>query len=72
MRRMKNSQEHAMAQTVVTAAPGQLVAIQADGCGVGSDLRDSAIRSKYRAVRPEERLRLAENVESHFPNLNIV
>src|SRR5580693_7221684 len=51
MRRMKNSQEHAMAQTVVTAAPGQLEAIQADGCGVGSDLRDSAIRSKYRAVR---------------------
>src|SRR5579863_2098315 len=51
MRRMKTSQEHAMAQTVVTAAPGQLEAIQADGCGVGSDLRNSAIRSKYRAVR---------------------
>jgi ergothioneine biosynthesis protein EgtB len=40
-----------MAQTVVTAAPGQLEAIQADGCGVGSDQRDNAIRSKYRAVR---------------------
>jgi ergothioneine biosynthesis protein EgtB len=40
-----------MAQTVVTAAPGEVEAIQADGCGVGSDLRDSAIRSKYKAVR---------------------
>src|SRR5580693_4517265 len=51
MRRMKSSQEHTMAQTVVTAAPGEVEAIQADGCGVGSDLRDSAIRSKYKAVR---------------------
>jgi hypothetical protein len=40
-----------MAQTVITAAPGEVEAIQADGCGVGSDLRDSAIRSKYKAVR---------------------
>jgi hypothetical protein len=40
-----------MAQTGVTAAPGQLGAIQADGCGVGSDVRDAAIRSRYKAVR---------------------
>jgi hypothetical protein len=40
-----------MAQAGVTAAPGQLEAIQADGCGVGSDVRGCAIRSKYKAVR---------------------
>lgn len=40
-----------MAQTGVTEAPGRVEAIQADGCGVGSDVRDSAIRSKYEAVR---------------------
>jgi ergothioneine biosynthesis protein EgtB len=51
MRGVKSSQEHIMAQTSVTAAPGQVEAIQADGCGVGSDVRDSAIRSKYKAVR---------------------
>ena len=57
-----------MAQTSVTAVPGQVGAIQVDRCRVGSDVRDTAIRSKYEAVRPEEQLRLAENVESHFPN----
>jgi ergothioneine biosynthesis protein EgtB len=40
-----------MAQTGVTAAPGQVEAIRTDGCGVGSDVRDSVIRSKYEAVR---------------------
>ncbi|MGA7366100.1 MAG: DinB family protein [Candidatus Sulfotelmatobacter sp.] len=40
-----------MAQTGVTAAPGQVEAIRADGCGVGSDVRNSAIRFKYKAVR---------------------
>ena len=40
-----------MAQTSVTAAPGQVGAIEADGCGVGSDARDTATRSKYKAVR---------------------
>jgi len=40
-----------MAQTSVTAAPGQVGAIQADRCRVGSDVRDAAIRSKYKAVR---------------------
>ena len=40
-----------MAQTSVTAAPGQVGATQADRCRVGSDVRDTAIRSKYKAVR---------------------
>ena len=40
-----------MAQTSVTAARGQVGAIQADRCGVGSDMRETAIRSKYKAVR---------------------
>jgi ergothioneine biosynthesis protein EgtB len=40
-----------MAQTDITAAPGQVGAIQADGLGVESDMRDSGIRSGYKAVR---------------------
>ena len=40
-----------MAQTSVTAAPGQVEATQADGCEFGSDMRDDAIRSRYKAVR---------------------
>jgi len=38
-------------QTGLTAAPGQVEAIRADGCGVESDARDSAIRAAYMAVR---------------------
>jgi L-histidine Nalpha-methyltransferase len=38
-----------MAQTSVTATPGR--AIRTGGCRVGSDLRDAAIRPKYKAVR---------------------
>jgi hypothetical protein len=48
---MKSFQEHIMAQSGLSAAPSQVEAIQADGCGVESDVRDSAIRSKYEAVR---------------------
>jgi DinB superfamily len=48
---MKSSQEQTMVQIDVTAAPGQVEAIQADGYGVGSDVRDRAIRSGYKAVR---------------------
>ena len=40
-----------MAQTSVTAAPGQAGVIQADRCGVGRDIWDAAFRSKYKAVR---------------------
>ena len=40
-----------MGQTSVTAAPGQAGVIQADRCGVGRDMRDTAFRSKYKAVR---------------------
>ena len=40
-----------MAQISVTTAPGQVEAIRADGCGVESDVRDSAIRSGYKIVR---------------------
>jgi hypothetical protein len=40
-----------MAQTSVTAAPGHVGAIQVDRRRVGSDVRDTAIRSKYKAVR---------------------
>ena len=40
-----------MAQSGLSAAPGQVGGIPADGCGVESDVRDSAIRSRYKAVR---------------------
>src|SRR5579863_6774007 len=40
-----------MAQTSVTAAPGQVGAVRAGRSRVGSEVRDTAIRSKYRAVR---------------------
>ena len=40
-----------MAQTSVTVAPGQAGVIQADRCGVGRDMRDTAFGSKYKAVR---------------------
>ncbi len=40
-----------MAQTSVTAAPRQAEVIQADRCGAGRDMRDTALRSKYKAVR---------------------
>jgi hypothetical protein len=40
-----------MAETSVIGAPGQLGAIQADRRRVGSDVRDTSIRSKYKAVR---------------------
>ena len=40
-----------MVQTGVTAAPAQVGAIKADRRRVGSDVRNNAIRSKYKAVR---------------------
>jgi ergothioneine biosynthesis protein EgtB len=40
-----------MAQTSVAAAPGQVEAAQADRSRVGSDVRGSSIRSKYKTVR---------------------
>jgi hypothetical protein len=40
-----------MAQTGAIAARGQGEAIQAARCGVGSDVLDATIRSRYKAVR---------------------
>src|SRR5579872_6632599 len=48
---VKSSQEHNMARTGVTAAPGQVGTVRADRSKVGSEVRDTAIRSKYKAVR---------------------
>src|SRR5579864_3276549 len=49
--RMESSQEHTMAQTSVIAAPGRALAIEVGRRRVGSNVRDSDIRSKYKAVR---------------------
>jgi len=40
-----------MAQTGITAAPGRVGAVQADSSSVGSEVRDAAIRSKYKSLR---------------------
>src|SRR5579862_2102577 len=40
-----------MAQTSVTEAPGQVGTVRADRSRVGSEVRGTAIRSKYKAVR---------------------
>src|SRR5579863_1734308 len=49
--RTKTVQEDTMAQTGVIEARCQGKAIEPAGCSVGSDALDTAIRSKYKAVR---------------------